>query len=175
MLLAGVEEQLQQRRLAMRPKKSQYQIVYDGEVVERGGELKRTHHAAGDSLLRRFPGDIRVAKMYRTFVRRKHAGEQVEECGLTGAIRSDNAGYLMFMQRIAHLVDSNQCAEPLGDVSCFNDFQSYCTPLRERRSRAAAVAMSAHARALARLWRLVAQRLQRRHYRVATLRADDME
>src|SRR6185369_8566173 len=95
----------------------------DAQVVESGGELKGAHQPARYALLRREAGDVLAAIKNAAFLRRVEAGEQIEEGGLTGAVRADNAGDFIFAQRIGHVVDRDHRAEPLGDVLRPDDFR----------------------------------------------------
>ena len=113
---AGVEQQRQHRRRAVRAEKGQHQVVDDAEIVERRGELERPHQAARDPLLRRHAGDVFAMVVDRSFVGRKKTGQQIEKRGLAGAVRADDAGDLVFAQQVADVIDRDLLAEPLGDA-----------------------------------------------------------
>ena len=114
--LAGVEQQLQHRRFPVRPKKGEHQIVDHAEIVERRGQLERPHQPERDPLLRRHAGDVFALVENRSLVGNVIARQQIEERGLAGAVRPDDAGDLVFAQQIVDVVDRDQLAKPFGDA-----------------------------------------------------------
>ena len=120
--LAGIQQQLQHGRFPVRPEKGEHQIVDHAEIVERGGELERAHQAPGDPLLGRHAGDVFAFVADRAFVGRVIARQQIEERGLAGAVRADDAGDLVLPQQIVDVVDGDQCAETFGDAFRPDDF-----------------------------------------------------
>ena len=105
---AGVEQQPHQRRLLVRTKKRQHQIVDQGEIVERGRQLKGAHHPLGDPFLGRHAGGIFATIANDPFVGRVISGQQIEESRLARAVRTDNAGDFIFLKEVVNFVDRNQ-------------------------------------------------------------------
>jgi len=110
---AGVEQQPHQRRLLVRTKKRQHKIVDQGEIVERGRQLKGAHHPLGDPFLGRHAGGIFATIANDPFVGRVISGQQIEESRLARAVRTDNAGDFIFLKDVVNFVDRNQSAESL--------------------------------------------------------------
>ena len=105
----------------MSTKKGEHQIVDHAEIVEGGRQLERSHQTPGDPLLGRHVGDVFAFIADRSLVGRVISRQQIEERGLTGAVRPDDAGDLILAQQVIDVIDGNQCAEPFGNTFSTDD------------------------------------------------------
>ncbi len=69
--------------------------------------------------------DIDAFVQNHAFVGREHAGEQIEEGGLAGAVRADDARDLKLAQREIDVIDRDQRAETLGHRLRLQNFNAH--------------------------------------------------
>jgi hypothetical protein len=119
---ASVQKEPDKRRLLIGAEVGEDEVIDNAHVVERRGELKRARQTARHALLRRHPRDIDAFVKDRTFVRTEVAGDEVEEGRLARAVRADDAGDFMLVQREVDGIDRRQGAKPLGDAPGAEDF-----------------------------------------------------
>ena len=86
-------------------------VLEDAHVGERLGDLVRAPHAGAADVLPRGVGDVLAEELDPTPVGPIHAGDQVEERGLAGAVRPDDAQRFAFVQLHAQVVDDLHAAE----------------------------------------------------------------
>src|SRR6266545_2225120 len=92
-------------------------LAGDADVLPRGqsGKDVAELEGAGDALLRhlmhRHPGNVLAGKDDFPGVRPEHAGDQVEDGGLAGAVGADDGANLARLDRHVDVVDGDQCPE----------------------------------------------------------------
>ena len=126
--LAGVEQQMQQRRFPVRPEKAEHQVVDHAEVVEGGSELEGARQSPGHPCLRRHAGDIHAFVQDGSFVGGEISRQEVEESGFPRPVGADDAGNFMLVQRVIDPVNGDQCAEAFRDTLGFDNFYAQARP-----------------------------------------------
>ena len=86
-------------------------VLEHGHLGEGAGDLEGPPDAAGDALLGAFAGDVGGADADIARGRAEGAGEEVEERGLAGAVRADQADHLALGEGDRHAVDRPEAAE----------------------------------------------------------------
>ena len=92
-----------------------------GEVGEQLVDLEGARDAELHPLVGREPGDGRAVEQDLPARRPQHAGEQVDEGGLAGAVRSDQGVAGAFLDRERDRIGGDDAAEPLVEASRFQD------------------------------------------------------
>src|SRR5581483_11989195 len=87
------------------------------EVRKQRVDLERAHEAALDALLRTDRGDVVGAEEYLSGVGLEHAGHQVDERGLAGAVRSDQRVALAMRQVDPDAARDHERAEALVETA----------------------------------------------------------
>src|SRR5207244_11435303 len=87
----GGLEKRRQETLAALPRRHDHEVLQNGHMGELMGDLESAHHAAVEELMRPAAGDILAIELDATGIRRNESCENVEEGGLAGAIRADEA------------------------------------------------------------------------------------
>src|SRR6185437_5057223 len=76
-------------------------------------DLERARQPAMHALLRLARGDVFLAEQDLSAVGREHAGDEIDQRGLAGAVRPDQRVARAFRQRDADVVGDDQRAEAL--------------------------------------------------------------
>ena len=95
---------------------AQAEIFEDGEVAEDLGDLEGADDAEPGTLLRREPVDAGALEPDRAAARRREAGDEMEERGLAGAVRTDHGMELARADLERDTVDRPDAAEVLRDL-----------------------------------------------------------
>jgi hypothetical protein len=94
----------------------QLDVLEYRKIWKEPGDLKRPRDAERRAPVRRERGDIRSRQDDAAARRRQLAADQIEERGLTGAVRADDGVTGPRRQRQAHLVDGLEAAEVTRDA-----------------------------------------------------------
>src|SRR5262249_35428782 len=79
--------------------------------------------------------DVLPVEAHAAAASRMHAGDHVNECGLAGAVRTDEPDDFPLRDREAHALDSIEPAETARDVLEFKQCAHADAPRRANRSR----------------------------------------
>ena len=96
-------------------------ILDGGHIGEQANVLERAGDPQGRHLERLEPGDVMAVEDQLAGRDRIDAGHAVEEGGLAGAVRTDEAGDHAFFDDEIHVVDGGQAAERLGYFTGFEE------------------------------------------------------
>ena len=90
-------------------------VLGDAEVVEDGGHLELDPDAALDAFVGPPVGDVVAIVVDRPGARGMATGDQLQERGLPGAVRADEAAEFVLVDREVDVVDGGEAAEALRE------------------------------------------------------------
>ena len=103
-------------------------VLEHAHVRERLRDLERTADALAAAILPRDTGDVLAVETDPTLVGPIHAGDQVEQRGLAGAVRPDDAQCFSVVQLHAQVVDDLHAAEGLHETGGLEDHGHWISP-----------------------------------------------
>ena len=103
-------------------------VLEHAHVRERLGDLEGTADPRAAAVLPREAGDVLVVERDPTRVGPIHAGDQIEQRGLAGAVRPDDAQRFSVVQLHAQVVDDLHAAERLHETGGLEDHGHRCSP-----------------------------------------------
>ena len=111
LLLAPAVRERSPHRLARLRLAGELHVVDHGHLRQHLGELERAHHASRSELVRANTRGVLAVERHPAGVGRVEVGEQVEECGLSSTIRTDQRGDGAALNLDMLDVDSTEAAE----------------------------------------------------------------
>jgi hypothetical protein len=94
-------------------------VLARGERREQMGELEGARHALLDDAMDGEAGDALAGEDDVAIGRRQHAGDEIKERRLAGAVRSDHRTHLARLDRHVDRVDGDEAAEAAGEAAAF--------------------------------------------------------
>ena len=89
-------------------------VLAYAQTAEQAHGLKSPHHAGVWKAVAGQPGAVALADDDRAGERPLKAGQDIDQCGLAGAVRADQAEDLAAFEPDTDFVDRDQTAEPDG-------------------------------------------------------------
>src|SRR5581483_52182 len=93
------------------------QVLEHAHRAERARDLEAARNAATRPHVGREPRDLFAVEDDRAALIPERAGDAIDERGLAGAVRADQAEALALADREAHLGERGEAAEVLGDAA----------------------------------------------------------